>query len=165
MPESQREKCGAEDDSFRQSFLTWMEKNKIKKNAPLRLRTTPIPFPTMITRQRDTATLNEFEARTQGMANDPERNRLLEEMRQHTEALNKQRKHEDPRMSFSTPEYKDFSRRFTEGFKKNFGKPIEWGLVKRYPWSQPQLMRLDVPLDHEGNPWPLDEKGKPILKE
>lgn len=99
------------------------------------------------------------------MGNDPERNRLLEEMRQHTEALNKQRKHEDPRMSFSTPEYKDFSRKFTEGFKKNFGKPIEWGLVKRYPWSQPQLMHLEVPLDHEGNPWPLDDKGKPILKE
>jgi hypothetical protein len=38
------------------------------------------------------------------MGNDPERNRLIEEMRQHTEALNKQRKHEDPRMSFSTPE-------------------------------------------------------------
>jgi hypothetical protein len=61
--------------------------------------------------------------------------------------------------------YKDFSRKFTEGFKKNFGKPIEWGLVKRYPWSQPQLMHLETPLDHEGNPWPLDDKGKPILKE
>ena len=143
------------------------------KNAPLRLLFAFAPHPPLsnhqnidsTTRQSDTAKLNEFEARTQGMANDPERNRLLEEMRQHTEALNKQRKHEDPRMSFSTPEYKDFSRKFTEGFKKNFGKPIEWGLVKRYPWSQPQLMKLDVPLDHEGKPWPLDEKGKPILKE
>ena len=65
--------------------------------------------------------------------NNPEVARLLEEMREHTEALAKQRKHEDPRLSFSTPEFKDFSRRFTENFKKNFGKPIEWGLIKRYP--------------------------------
>jgi hypothetical protein len=34
-------------------------------------------------------------------------------------------------MSFSTPEYKDFSRKFTESFKKNFGKPIE---VKPRPY-------------------------------
>jgi hypothetical protein len=80
--------------------------------------------------------------------------KLLEEMREHTEALAKQRKHEDPRLSFSTPE-----------FKKNFGKPIEWGLIKRFPWSQPQLEKLEVPVDHEGNPWPMDKEGKPILKE
>ena len=97
--------------------------------------------------------------------NNPEVARLLEEMREHTEALAKQRKHEDPRLSFSTPEFKEFSRRFTENFKKNFGKPIEWGLIKRYPWSHPQLERLEVPVDHEGNPWPLDEHGKPILKD
>ena len=41
-------------------------------------------------------------------------------MREHTEALAKQRKHEDPRLSFSTPEFKDFSRRLTENFKKNW---------------------------------------------
>lgn len=97
--------------------------------------------------------------------NNPEVARLLEEMREHTAALAKQRKHEDPRLSFSTPEFKDFSRRFTENFKKNFGKPIEWAMIKRYPWSHPQLERLEVPVDPEGNPWPLDEHGKPILKD
>ena len=95
----------------------------------------------------------------------PEVAKLLQEMREHTEALAKQRKHEDPRLSFSTPEYKDFSRKFTEQFKKNFGKPIEWGLVKRYPWSVPQLEKLEHPVDPDGNPWPLDENGEPILKQ
>jgi hypothetical protein len=37
--------------------------------------------------------------------------------------------------------------------------------VKKYPWSEPQLQRLDVPVDPDGNPWPLDDAGKPILKE
>ena len=38
-------------------------------------------------------------------------------------------------------------------------------MVKRYPWSQPQLVKLDKPVDVDGNPWPLDDEGKPILKE
>ena len=54
---------------------------------------------------------------------------LLEEMRQHTKALERQRKHEDPRLSFTTPEYKEISRKVTENFKKNFGKSIDWGMV------------------------------------
>ena len=28
-----------------------------------------------------------------------------------------------------------------------------------------ELERLEVPVDPEGNPWPLDEHGKPILKD
>lgn len=30
--------------------------------------------------------------------------------------------------------------------QKNFGKPVEWGLVKDYAWSTPQLRKLDVPV-------------------
>lgn len=90
--------------------------------------------------------------------------------------LEEMRKNEDPRLSFSTPEFKEAQRIFTEGFKvlsetllcgrfgcstlismssaviepwtivlqKNFGKPVEWGLVKDYAWSTPQLRKLDV---------------------
>lgn len=95
-------------------------------------------------------------------------------MRAHTEKLANYRKNEDPRMSFTTPEFKEASRQFSEAFKvrlrlrggvgagrtewgrggrqagtprvterraeapaplpqKNFGKPVEWGMVKRYP--------------------------------
>ena len=61
--------------------------------------------------------------------------------------------------------WKEFSRKFSDNFKKNFGRPIEWGLVKRFPWSIPQLEKLEHPVDPDGNPWPLDDEGKPILKE
>lgn len=30
--------------------------------------------------------------------------------------------------------------------QKNFGKPVEWALVKDYPWSTPQLRKLDAPV-------------------
>ena len=90
---------------------------------------------------------------------------MLEEMRKHTEKLEKMREHEDPRLSFTTPEFKEAQRIFQENFKKNFGRPIEYGMVKRYPWSKPTLEKLDTPVDPDGNPWPLDDDGKPILKE
>jgi|TARA_B110000003_G_scaffold91676_1_gene93860 hypothetical protein len=54
---------------------------------------------------------------------------------------------------------------FISRAQKNFGRPIEYGMVKRYPWSVPTLMKLDVPVDVDGNPWPLDAEGKPILKD
>jgi hypothetical protein len=108
------------------------------------------------------------------------------------------RKNEDPRLSFSTPEFKEAQRIFTDAFKarrrrlpawaadsapgarppvlvavltppgarhapapsviaavlppppccaqKNFGKPVEWALVKDYAWSAPQLRKLDKPV-------------------
>ena len=82
------------------------------------------------------------------------------------------RKNEDPRLSFSTPEFKEAQRIFTDGFKvtgghcfcrlrcpaactpltrspllqKNFGKPVEWALVKDHAWSTPQLRKLDNPV-------------------
>lgn len=130
--------------------------------SPSLTRAIPLTAPPRIP-QRDAETLRRFESMNTG--GNPEVAKLLQEMREHTEALAKQRKHEDPRLSFSTPEYKDFSRKFTEQFKKNFGKPIEWGLVKRYPWSVPQLEKLEHPVDPDGNPWPLDENGEPILKQ
>jgi len=36
-------------------------------------------------------------------------------------------------------------------------------MVKDYPWSTPQLRKLDVPVDKDGNPWPLDGNGKPVV--
>ena len=38
-------------------------------------------------------------------------------------------------------------------------------MVKQFPWSAATLMKLIVPVDVDGNPWPLDKDGKPILKE
>ena len=33
--------------------------------------------------------------------------------------------------------------------QKNFGRPVEWAMVKEHPWSTPQLRRLDTP----ASPW------------
>jgi hypothetical protein len=112
---------------------------------------------------KDRQKLNDFESRVD--PNNKEHTTLLEEMRRHTEALEKSRKYEDPRLSFSTPEFKEAQRKFTSRFNVNFDRPIEYGMVKKYPWSTPTLQKLEVPLDCDGNPWPLDEQGKPILKE
>lgn len=90
---------------------------------------------------------------------------LLAEMKAHTAKLAELRKHEDPRLSFSTPEFREAQRIFTENFKKNFGRPVEWALVRKYPWSTPTLEKLEVPVDVDGNPWPLDAEGKPIINE
>ncbi|MEO2193649.1 MAG: hypothetical protein ABGY24_14485 [bacterium] len=82
----------------------------------------------------------EFERRVD--PNDKNAQNLLDEMRQHVKKLEDMRKNEDPRLSFSTPEFKEAQRTFTDGFKKNFGKPITYGLVKDYAWSTPQLRKL-----------------------
>ena len=42
---------------------------------------------------------------------------LLEEMKQHTEKLKKMREHEDPMLSFATPEFKEAQRVFQENYK------------------------------------------------
>jgi len=96
--------------------------------------------------------------------NDKEQMSLLEEMKRHVKKLEELRKHEDPRLSFSTPEFREAQRVFTDNFKKNFGKPVEYGFVKKHEWSKPQLVKLETPVDVDGNPWPLDNEGKPILK-
>jgi len=124
----------------------------------------------------------EFEKRVD--PNDKTAQTLLDEMRQHIKKvslclfdfaaerhmltlcsfplqLEDMRKNEDPRLSFSTPEFKEAQRTFTDAFKKNFGKPVEWALVKDYAWSTPQLRKLDNPVDVNGNPWPLDSQGNP----
>jgi hypothetical protein len=36
--------------------------------------------------------------------------------------------------------------------------------VKDYEWSTPALRKLEVPVDVDGNPWPVDKDGQPILK-
>ncbi|PRW57736.1 hypothetical protein C2E21_3641 [Chlorella sorokiniana] len=108
------------------------------------------------------AKLREFEKRAD--PNDRNAQALLDEMRQHIKKLEEMRKNEDPRLSFSTPEFKEAQRVFTDNFKKNFGRPVEYALVKDYAWSTPQLRKLDVPVDVDGKPWPLDASGNPIVK-
>lgn len=89
---------------------------------------------------------------------------VLEEMKSHLKKLQDIRKGEDPRLSFSTPEFKEAQRVFTDNFKKNFGRPVEYAMVKEYPWSTPQLTKLKQPVDVNGKPWPMDAEGKPVLK-
>merc|ERR1739848_114297 len=81
--------------------------------------------------QDDVDKLAEFEAKVDTNDN--------EEMRRHVKKLEDLRKHEDPRLSFSTPEFREAQRIFTDNFKKNFGKPVEWAFVKKHEWSKPQL--------------------------
>ncbi|KAK9829440.1 hypothetical protein WJX72_005885 [[Myrmecia] bisecta] len=111
----------------------------------------------------DSERLADFQKRAD--PSDRQQQALLEEMRAHVKKLEEMRKNEDPRLSFSTPEFKEAQRLFTDGFKKNWGKPVEWGLVKDHPWSSAQLRKLEVPVDVDGKPWPLDSAGKPILKQ
>ena len=75
----------------------------------------------------------------------PEVAKLLQEMREHTEALAKQRKHEDPRLSFSTPEYKDFSRKFAEQFKKKFRQATPVGPRQTLPLERPAAGEARAP--------------------
>ncbi|KIZ07316.1 hypothetical protein MNEG_0625 [Monoraphidium neglectum] len=95
--------------------------------------------------EADAARVAEFEARVD--PNDREAVALLDEMKAQLKKLQDIKRNEDPRLSFSTPEFKEAQRAFTDAFKKNFGKPVEWALVKEYPWSAPQLRKLETPLD------------------
>ena len=63
----------------------------------------------------DAEKIKEFEGRVD--KNNPEQVKLLEEMKAHEFALRRHRQNEDPRLSFSTPEFKEASRIFTENFK------------------------------------------------
>eukprot|EP00877_Chromochloris_zofingiensis_P011522 jgi/Chrzof1/6623/Cz19g03040.t1 len=90
--------------------------------------------------QEDAEKLADFEKRAN--PNDKEQQALLDEMRQQLKKLQDIKKNEDPRLSFSTPEFKEAQRTFTDNLKKNFGKPVEWALVKEYPWSTPQLRKI-----------------------
>ncbi|PNH09510.1 hypothetical protein TSOC_003847 [Tetrabaena socialis] len=84
---------------------------------------------------------------------DQEQQELLTEMRSTLKKLQDKSKDADPRLSFSTPEFKEAQRAFTDGFKRNFGRPVEWALVREYPWSSPTLRKLDAPVDVNGQPW------------
>jgi hypothetical protein len=35
--------------------------------------------------------------------------------------------------------------------------------IPRAQWQTPVLAKLEHPVDVDGNPWPLDEEGKPIV--
>jgi len=62
-----------------------------------------------------------FEARA-GAAASPEAAALLAEMRAHVAKLDAAARDEDPRLSFSTPEFKEAQRTFTDGFKVGRGR-------------------------------------------
>lgn len=47
-------------------------------------------------------------------------------MRAHTARLAQYRKHEDPRLSFTTPEFKEASRQFQEAFKVRGPGRVLW---------------------------------------
>merc|ERR1711920_445709 len=66
----------------------------------------------------DMKKVEEFEKRVD--PNNPEHVNLLEEMKAYTKKLEEMRKHEDPRLSFSTPEFREAQRVFTENFKVLF---------------------------------------------
>lgn len=51
-------------------------------------------------------------------------------MRSQLKKLQDMRKAEDPRLSFSTPEFKEAQRVFTDAFK--VGRAEQWGWVGRY---------------------------------
>eukprot|EP00198_Chlamydomonas_reinhardtii_P013941 XP_001703278.1 predicted protein [Chlamydomonas reinhardtii] len=97
-------------------------------------------------------TLEGFERRAN--PGDREQQELLSEMRGHLRKLQESTRDQDPRLSFSTPEFKEAQRAFTDGFKRNFGRPVEWAMVKEYPWSTPVLRKLEQPVDVKGQPWP-----------
>ena len=56
-------------------------------------------------------------------------------------------------MIFTTQEFKDASRTFSDNLKNNFGRPFEYAYVKQHPWSEATIVKLDQPLDKDGNPW------------
>ena len=51
-------------------------------------------------------------------------------MRQHTKRLEQMREHEDPRLSFTTPEFKEAQRVFQENYKaRAFGARLSRSMV------------------------------------
>lgn len=71
--------------------------------------------PRHVQTQEDRRRLEDFEKRAD--PNDKEQMSLLEEMKAHTEKLEKMREFEDPRLSFTTPEFKEAQRIFQENYK------------------------------------------------
>ena len=70
----------------------------------------------------DAAKIKEFEGRVD--PNDKEQKDLLQQLKEHEAYLRRIREAEDPRLSFSTPEFKEASRIFTQNFKvRASGRP------------------------------------------
>ena len=47
--------------------------------------------------------------------------------------------------------------------QKNFDRPVEWGMIKDYPWSTPQLRKLDVPVCPQPIQYPAMQQCKAEL--
>jgi hypothetical protein len=75
--------------------------------------------------------------------NDKEQQALLEEMRAHLKKLQEMRRDEDPRLSFSTPEFKEAQRVFTDNFKvRGVGAPLPAaGYMRQRAAASPALQR------------------------
>ena len=114
------------------------------------------PRPALSTAQKDFENRSAVEA-----SKDAKTQRLLSEMREHLATLEQQKANEDPRLSFTTPAFREAQRTFAQGYKTNFGRPIEYALVKDHPWSMPALRKLDRPIKPDGTPWAEDKKPAP----
>ena len=97
----------------------------------------------------------------------------------HTEKLKAHRKNEDPRLSFTTPEFKEASRVFTEAYKVRsvvFAYAPKGLHAQSYAWRPPQLLRAyGMGREQSSHPprlrktstspssgsWPSATRGKP----
>jgi len=104
--------------------------SRFRRGAPADLRQITLPLSVAMAQRwtggaqqgaEDAAKIKEFESRVD--KNDKAQMDLLEEMKAHEAALRRHRQNEDPRLSFSTPEFKEASRIFTENFKARAKTP------------------------------------------
>jgi hypothetical protein len=77
-----------------------------------------------------------------GGAADPEQARLLADLQAELAKLKAASAAADPRLSFSTAEFRSAAAQFSSGFRDNFGRPREYALVKDHPWSTPALRKV-----------------------
>jgi len=92
--------------------------------------------------------LGSLAARAQELADsgaaraDPAQAALLRDLQAELEKLKAQKASEDPRLSFSTPEFRGAAAQFSAAFRDNFGREREWALVKEHEWSAPALRKV-----------------------
>jgi DNA-binding GntR family transcriptional regulator len=95
-------------------------------------------------------------------AADPEQARLLRDLQAELAQLKATAaSSSDPRMTFSTPEFRQAAQQFAAGFRENFGRAREYAMVKDHPWSRPALRKVVMGKEEEGEGGGTeDEKDK-----
>lgn len=83
-------------------------------------------------------------------AADPAQAALLRDLQAELAKLQRAKADEDPRLSFSTPAFKQASAQFAQAFRDNFGRPAEYALVKDHAWSAPALRKVGKEGEGEG---------------